>query len=80
MIIKIKITEPSKFFFELIARLTVIKLKPINKLKRKTPTEVHKATFLILFKEFSSSLIKRITKAPKSGRNIVNDSSGISVI
>ena len=49
-------------------------------LKRKTPIDVHKATFLILFTEFSSSLIKRITKAPNKGKKIVNDNKGISVI
>ena len=57
-----------------------LNMSHINKLKKKTPTEVHSATFFILFTEFSSSLIKRITSAPKRGKKIVNDNKGISVI
>ena len=76
----IKVNKNGEIEFNNIANLKIDDSTKINKLIRKTPIEVHKATFFILFREFSSYLTKRITKAPKRGRNIVNDSSGISVI
>ena len=52
----------------------------IKQLRINVPMEVQRAAHLILLKEVSSSLIKKIIEAPNIGKKIVTVNMGHSVI